>query len=300
MQTHNDGWELILSDTFTSWLNAVLSPLVDAYGQMLANFPFNFLSYIISALLLALFLQVVFTIFPPLKSLVDTIMAPFRIVHIWLHLQAARAVIEKRKKSNELDNYSLGFTALFSTGFGTKVERPAIALSGTCSPREAASIANAPLKGALVLLLFLTLLTPFLRTSFAGKLVHLYFFIGIATSSFPSASDYKYTYNMLLLNSQLPFTWLLLPVAVFSATFILVMTWLGNLVYAIIWGIAAISFSTWILLMVAMRSREAGELTAVDNREVNFSTRETVANSVYSDTSDLNAINYLYQLENEH
>ncbi|MFW9995857.1 MAG: hypothetical protein ACFFD4_27710 [Candidatus Odinarchaeota archaeon] len=289
-----------MSDTFTTWLNALLAPMVGAYGKLLDGFPLNFFSYILSAVLLALFMQVVFAIFPPLKALVDTIMAPFRLLHIWFHVQSARVIIEKRKKSSRQDDFSLAFNVLFSTGLGTNAEKPVIALSGTCSPREAASIANAPLRGALLLLLFLTLLTPFLRTSFVGKLIHLYLFTGIATSSFPSASDYKYTYNMLLLNSQLVFSWLLLPVAAFSVFFILLIIWTGNLVYAVIWGIAAISLSTWSLLMIAMRKHDSGGLNIVDGSDLAFSSGETSIKTAYSNTVTRDVNNYYYQLENEH
>ncbi|MFW9997926.1 MAG: hypothetical protein ACFFD4_38145 [Candidatus Odinarchaeota archaeon] len=289
-----------MGDAFTSWLNLILKPLVDAYGTMLEGFPLNIFSYIISAILLALFMQAVFAIFPPLKSIVDTIMAPFRIIHIWLHMQAAREIIEKRQKKGDLENFSLSFTSFFGTGFGTKAETPAIALSGICSPKEASRIANAPLKGTLVLLLMLTLLTPFLRTTFVGKIIHLYLFIGIATASFPSGSDYKFTYNMLLLQTRLNFQWLLLPAAGFSSAFIIIMVLTENVVFAIIWGIAMTTFSTWALLMVIMKRTGEKSFVSPDELHPGYSSSGGSLSTVYSDTNAIETVNYVYQLEMDH
>ncbi len=288
-----------MSDTFTTWLNIILGPLVDAYGAMLDGFPLNILSYLMSALLLALFMQFLFAILPPVKSIVDTIMVPFRIIHIWLHVQAARDVIKKRDLSGNKKDFSLSFVSFFSTGFGTKAEQPAIAISGLCSPKEASRIANAPLKGALVFMLALTLLTPLLRTTFIGKLIHLYIFVGVVTSSFPSGSDYKFTYNMLLMNSQINFSWLLLPVAGFSSAFVLLLALTENLIFALIWGIAATSLCTWLVMMINIRMK------AMNNTEedVELVDRNTTSDNTidgsYSDTNTEDGIAYHFQLEND-
>jgi hypothetical protein len=245
-------------------------------------------------------MQAVFAIFTPLKSFVEMIMVPFRILHIWLHMQAARDIIDNRQKNGDLENFSLSFTSFFGTGWGTKAETPAIALSGICSPREASRIANAPLKGTLVLIFMLTLLTPLLRTSFVGMIIHLYLFVGIATTSFPSASDYKYTYNMLLLQTRLNFYWLLLPVGAFSSSFVLTMALTENVVFAIIWGIAMTTFSTWALLMVIMKRNDDKNVDARDEPHTSYSTSGEPLSTVYSDTNNVDTVNYYYQLEIDH
>jgi len=288
-----------LSDTFTTWLNIILGPLVDAYGTMLDGFPLNILSYLMSALLLALFMQFLFAILPPVKSIVDTIMVPFRIIHIWLHVQAARDVIKKRELSGDKKDFSLSFVSFFSTGFGTKAEQPAIAISGLCSPKEASRIANAPLKGALAFLLALTLLTPLLRTTFIGKIIHLYIFVGVVTSSFPSGSDYKFTYNMLLMNSQINFSWLLLPVAGFSSAFVVLLALTENLIFALIWGIAATSLCTWLVMMINIRMKAITNINEdVELIDRNITSDKTIDGS-YSDTNSEDSIAYHFQLEND-
>jgi len=227
-------------------------------------------------------------------------MFPFRVIHVWLHVHQANTVIKKQAEGNT--KQQLRFITYLGTGFTAKTENPGLALSGTCSPREAASIANAPMKGALVLLLLLTLLTPFLRTSFAGTLIHLYIFIGIATSSFPSTSDYRYTHNMLLLNSPLEPRWTLFPVAAFVAGFIITMTWTGNIIYAAIWGIAASSFCLWLVLMSATRVKNVNPTTrTTSNPEMidSCSTGNTTLgpnNSTFN-PQDNQDLYLLYQLE---
>ncbi|MHA2296839.1 MAG: hypothetical protein ACXAEU_00140 [Candidatus Hodarchaeales archaeon] len=290
-----DG-ELTLTDTFTTWLNAFLYPLIAAYSQMLEGFPFSIFSYIISAFLLSMVMQVVFLLLPPLRSVVEAIMFPFRILHVWLHIHTARNIIEKQPEEKN----SLKFISYFSTGFSIKTEKTSVALSGICSPREASSIANAPLKGALALLMLLTLLTPFLRTSFIGKLIHLYIFTGIATTSFPSTSDYKFTYNMLLLKSPLSLSWILLPAFGFVIGFITVISWTNNIVFAIIWGIATSTMSTWILLMI-MKWKSSKDCKKINKFSLtNCSSDETVYQPTMTTVDSYNNSCLLYQLENEH
>ncbi|MFW9997542.1 MAG: hypothetical protein ACFFD4_36210 [Candidatus Odinarchaeota archaeon] len=292
--------ELTLSDAFTSWLNAGLYPFVDAYGHLLDGFPLNFFSYIFSALLLALFMQVLFSIFPPLKSLVDAIMFPFRIVHIWLHVQEARKIIKKRQERDYNDDFSLAFTTLFTTGFGTKTEKPIIALSGTCTPREASRIANAPIKGVLAFLLLLTILTPVFRISFIGKTIHLYMFIGIATTSFPSASDYKYTYNMLLLNSQVSISWLLSLLAGFSVVFAIVIIGTSNLVFALIGGLASSSLCTWLLMTGTswITNKNSSRTNKESSSTINASS--STPEDFHVTTTEINTASYLYELKTEY
>ena len=287
-----------MTDIITNLLNLLLVPLVDAYGLMLEGFPLNVISYIISAILLALFMQAVFLMLPPLKSIVDSIMFPFRIIHVWLHVQEARKVIEEKRANGTYTSNSLNFASYFATGLTMKEEKTGMALTGICTPREASRIASAPLKGALVLLIGLTLLTPFLRISFLGKLIHLYIFIGIATASFPSASDYKFTYNMILVNFSVSSPWILLPVAVFVASFIIVITFTGNIIFAIIWGISISTTSTWITLMVITRKLSK---KGIDSEElpISCSSDETMVQPVFSTSETYNNSYLLYQLENE-
>jgi hypothetical protein len=244
-------------------------------------------------------MQVVFAILPPVRSIVDTIMVPFRIIHIWLHIQAARDVIAKRNLSGDKKNFSLSFISFFSTGFGTKSEQSAIALNGLCSPKEASRIANAPLKGTLVLLLMLTLLTPLLRTTFIGKLIHLYIFIGVVTTSFPSGSDYKYTYNMLLMNSQINFSWLLLPVGAFSSIFIVILALTENVIFAILWGVAATSLCTWLLLMENVRKTNLNDQNIDNIVPENYSTTGGAIETDHTDMSSSNTPVYFFQLERD-
>ncbi|MHA2299202.1 MAG: hypothetical protein ACXAEU_15315 [Candidatus Hodarchaeales archaeon] len=288
-----------MPDVFTSWLNALLFPLVDAYSHMLEGFPLNFFSYIISAFMLGMVMQLIFLLLPPLKSAVDAVMFPFRLLHVWLHVQAAREIIEKKQVGNGSSDNSLEFISYFSTGFNVKAEKSSLVLGGICSPREASTIANAPLKGALALLLLLTLLTPILRTSFIGKLIHLYIFVGIATASFPSTSDYKFTYNMVLVNASLPSKWILLPAIAFATGFLVVITWSSNIIFALIWGIAVSVLTTWALLMVIIWKSSKNSDESDDSTTTLPSLGETDYQPVMNTVESYNNSFLLYQLEND-
>ncbi|MFW9990788.1 MAG: hypothetical protein ACFFD4_01890 [Candidatus Odinarchaeota archaeon] len=289
-----------MADAFTTWLNALLLPLTDAYSQMLEGFPLNFFSYVISAFMLGIVMQAIFMIIPPLKAAVDAIMFPFRMLHVWLHVQAARGVMTRQQVNGERGGNSLRFISYFSTGSGTRTEKTGFVLSGTCTPREASTIANAPLKGALALLMLLTLLTPFFRTSFLGKLIHLYIFTGIATASFPSGSDYRFTYNMVLLNAALPSPWLLLPAAVFTAGFITVIYWSGNIVLALVAGLGVSTLGTWLLLMVATwQSTKTGK-SSLPETEENYSSDASTFQTDYTTDGTASINHLLYQLEDGH
>jgi len=275
-----------MTDIFTNLLNLLLTPIVNAYGQMLAGFPLNFLSYIISSILLALFMQVVFSIFPWLKSIVESLCFPFRMIHMWLHVQQAKEVMKKQAEKDPNGRSNLRFVTYFNTGFSAKTEMAGLTLSGVCTPKEAASIANAPLKGVAVMLFVLTLLTPVLRTSFIGVLIHLYIFIGIATVSFPSASDYQYTRNMMLLNTSFTPRWTVLPVAAFTVGFLIAISLLGNLIYAAIWGVSAASVALWAVMMVTTRLEDKnpdGGNNRIKNRFISDSSPGSVNHYHYDD-----------------
>ncbi|MHA2295910.1 MAG: hypothetical protein ACXAEU_19700 [Candidatus Hodarchaeales archaeon] len=251
-----------MSDPFTALLNTILFPVVEVYSETLAIFPFNFFSYILASVLLGFFMQTIFGIVPWFKSIVDGIMMPFRVIHVWLHVHQASTIIKHQSNdSNNTDGtLSLRLTSYFSTGFGQKGEKPGLAISGLCSPREAASIANAPAKGAFLLLLLLTLITPLLRGTFLGTMVHLYILLGISTSSWPSTSDYSYTYNMLLANPPFSLNIVLLSPIMFTTGFVISIIITESILFAVIWGVATSSIFIWVILMLMIWKKTDSEI----------------------------------------
>jgi hypothetical protein len=218
---------------------------------------------------------------------------------VWLHVHAAKEVIENNEKAGKTGPNSLRFASYFSTGFNTKIEKSGIALTGICTPKEASKISNAPLKGALVILAFLTLLTPFLRTSFIGKLIHLYIFVGVVTTSFPSASDQKFTYNMILVNSPISPTWVLMSAAAFTATFIIVIAWTESILHAVVWGIAVTTVWTWVLLTTIIKRMESKAKRDPDSGMNNYSSSETSFQSILTSADPYSNSSLLYQVEND-
>jgi hypothetical protein len=116
-----------------------------------------------------------------------TLGAPFRYIHVWLHVESAKSIEFKKygivKKSPELAGLwggkeSNDLSPLLHTFFDTK---------------DALRIATAPLKGAIVLLIFLFVSSPiFANMGFTGTLIHLYFLFSCFGIAFPSLSDYSF------------------------------------------------------------------------------------------------------------
>jgi hypothetical protein len=104
---------------------------------------------------------------------------------------------------------------------------------------------------------------------------------------------------MLLMNSRINFNWLLLPVGAFSSTFIVILALTENVIFAILWGVAATSLGTWLLLMENIRKTDAGDQYIDDKGLENYSTTGGVIETDHTDTSSSNTPVYFFQLEKD-
>jgi hypothetical protein len=151
--------------------------------QGLANAPRTLYSFIMSYLVIQLF----FYILPPLKKLMMVLGAPFRYIHVWLHVDTAKNIEFKKygimKKTPNLagvwgDNEGNDLAPLLHTFFDTK---------------DALRIASAPLKGAIALLFFLFLSSPILAgLGIVGTVIHIYLLFCCFGIAFPSIGDYSF------------------------------------------------------------------------------------------------------------
>ena len=104
---------------------------------------------------------------------------------------------------------------------------------------------------------------------------------------------------MLLMNSQINFSWLLLPVAGFSSAFVVLLALTENLIFALIWGIAATSLCTWLVMMINIRMKAMMNIEEdVELVDRNTTSDKTIDGS-YSDTNTEDSIAYHFQLEND-
>ena len=190
-----------------------------AYKGLLGNFLSNFLTTIFLIILIRIIYTVVSGIFPGIKNLVYTVFKPFRLLHIWFHIQAAKEVNEKYNLENPNHGKKTNFSVLFSTGVGANSEHSFISFSTTddFSTKDAIAIARAPLMPALVLLLGLILIGP-LMTEGIFIFIHLYFLIGVTLVMFPSGHDNMFIFNTILTKSKLSGWYMIMPFIAFALT----------------------------------------------------------------------------------
>lgn len=144
-------------------------------------------SALLSFLLSYLVIQFFFFIFPPVKKIMMVLGAPFRYLHVWLHIDAAKR-LEKNKYGIVDENpRSLGFWG------GKKGNDTAGLLHPYFSTSDAFKVATAPLLGAIALFIFLILAAPvFAGMGIFGLIFHIYLIFCCFGIAFPSPSDYSF------------------------------------------------------------------------------------------------------------
>ena len=204
-----------MQDIITDTIN----DLGTVYSGFLSNFLSNFLTTIFLIFLIRIVYEIVTMIFPGVKNLVYTIFKPFRLLHIWFHIQAAKNVNAKHRKNNPNQRKKADFSVLFSTGMGPGSERSIISIASTdeFTTKDAIAIAKAPMLPALVMLLFLILIGP-LMSEGIFVFIHFYFLIGITLVMLPSGHDNLFVFNTILTKTTLSAWYLIFPFISFSLT----------------------------------------------------------------------------------
>ena len=153
-------------------------------------------------------LQVVFYLFPFLKKILNLICLPFRYLHVYLHINAAREIlreIEQKREDGEdyddiLDNGNLRVSLI--SGVDAYDENPSLLMSFS-RPEYARRIAFAPNRLATVMLLGYLIVTPLassdLISAQIGALIHIYLFLGIFGVLMPSMNDFYFYYQSAIL-----------------------------------------------------------------------------------------------------
>ncbi len=149
------------------------------------RFPYLLLSMVFTYV----FIQILFLLIPPLRKLMLILALPFRYMHVWLHVDAA-------KKVNKQKNGDNNKTVTISLWTQLKGKDCAQISLEAYSTRAALKIASAPLKGAIALLLFIILSSPILaRLGLLGLLIHIYLIFSCFGVAWPSFSDYSFVYQ---------------------------------------------------------------------------------------------------------
>ncbi|MFX0208225.1 MAG: hypothetical protein ACFFDT_19730 [Candidatus Hodarchaeota archaeon] len=155
------------------------------------RFPQLFLSVLLTYLVIQLFS----VMFPPFRKFMMFLALPFRYMHIWLHVEAAKKINKKKKVGKYKEAAAI---SLWTQARGNDCAQ--ISLK-SYSTQDALKIATAPLKGAIALLLFIVLSSPILaELGIFGLLIHIYFIFSCFGVAWPSFSDYSFLYQAAMVH----------------------------------------------------------------------------------------------------
>lgn len=166
---------------------AVMSLGVDWYESTFMRGTNQLPETLISFLLSYLVIQLFFWIFPPIRKLMMILGAPFRYMHVWLHVDTARRIETQKYGIDSTKSESLGF-------WGDSKGNDMVPLLHTSfNTSDAFKIASAPLIGAIALFLFLLMSSPiFAQMGTFGLVLHIYLLFCCFGIAFPSLKDYSF------------------------------------------------------------------------------------------------------------
>ncbi|MFX0061667.1 MAG: hypothetical protein ACFFC7_05720 [Candidatus Hermodarchaeota archaeon] len=204
--------------------------------------------------LIYLVLQVLGLVFPVVKRLTTLIFLPFRVLHVWFHLDAANKLDLQTPNSEE---------SLVITRFFTSVnsdDRASLGIKAPKNTRDAYRIATAPTKGALVLIGLSFLLSPILfMFGVVGFFIHLYILLGSLTTLWADSKDYLFVYQTAVLNADLSPRYLAWTVLIFAVSFIGTLVITNDLFRAFLSGVGLTFFYilalVWLVARISAREK---------------------------------------------
>ncbi len=181
--------EAILSSIFAEGLQWYRSTVLEGFTR----FPYFFLSILLTYIFIQLFCHFI----PPLRKLLLVLALPFRYMHVWLHIDAAKKINMQDKAAKENKHTSINLWTSLRGKDSTHIFLEAY------STQNALKIASAPLKGAIALLLFIVLSSPILaRLGLFGILFHIYLIFSCFGVAWPSFSDYSFVYQGAMIHTE--------------------------------------------------------------------------------------------------
>ncbi|OLS16662.1 MAG: hypothetical protein HeimC3_52460 [Candidatus Heimdallarchaeota archaeon LC_3] len=210
----------LLSGIYTGFISDLLGDIVTGF------FTIIFLKIIV---------EIIFSIFPFLRRIANTLFMPFNVLHQWAHIHKAKQInnkaVKKRIALVDAENIPVHERFLsskifvrptFRMGIGDKENTGIIILpSEELTLKETKGLIYAPSKYGFFFTSILIFLAPLVQANQIFGLVHLYFLFGSILFLFPSQEDYRFIINTLMTSSTVSpmyFLWGLV-VFVLSASF---------------------------------------------------------------------------------
>ncbi|MFX0065121.1 MAG: hypothetical protein ACFFC7_23360 [Candidatus Hermodarchaeota archaeon] len=202
----------LIEDWAFSWFIGVLEWYAQTFMIILS--PEMLLIQLELLVVIYLVLQLLGFLFPVVKRLNTTIFLPFRLLHVWLHLEAAKKLDLYSSESEE----TLVLTRFFTSVTGD--DRVSLGIKAPKNTKDAYRIATAPTKGAVILIALSFLISPILLIfGLIGFFIHLYILFGSLTTLWSDGKDYLFVYQIALTNADLSPRYLAWAVPVFVVSF---------------------------------------------------------------------------------
>ncbi|MFX0092212.1 MAG: hypothetical protein ACFFBD_10660 [Candidatus Hodarchaeota archaeon] len=243
----------IVEELLGSWTNSVLEWYIQTFMVIIS--PEMLLIQLELLIIIYLVLQVLGLLFPLVKRIMATIFLPFRLFHVWLHLQAAQKL---ELHTPEVDDY-LVINRFFTSI--TSDDRATLGIKAPKNTRDAYRIAIAPTKGAVILIALSFVLSPILLIfGPLGFFIHLYILFGSLTTLWADVKDYLFVYQVALLNADLSLRYLGWVVPVFGVSFMGTLIATYDVFRALLTGIGFLTFYLlgllWVVSRIAMKEKE--------------------------------------------
>ncbi|MHA2246433.1 MAG: hypothetical protein ACXADY_15945 [Candidatus Hodarchaeales archaeon] len=185
----------------------------------------DLLVFFIKQLFMYILLQMILQIIPFLKRIVNALWFPFRFLHVYMHVNAAKELardLDKKKEEDDenydhrLDSYLL--RSSFATGLSRNDEN-AMLIASFNRIGYARQVALAPSRFGWIMLLGYLVVSPLalwgsLFTTVVGAIIHFYFFVGIFGVMMPTLNDWLFIINTVILNLNIR------PIYLFNAVLI--------------------------------------------------------------------------------
>ena len=170
----------------------------------------DFIEFLAKQLFYYVILQMILYVLPFLRKILNLICLPFRWVHVYLHVYAAKQImqeIQEKKEQGETDEVldTGNLRSSLISGLDVADENPGLLMAFN-RVDYAKRVALAPNRFGLVMLVGYLAVTPLVFTNgqilstLLGALVHLYFFLGIFGVVMPSMNDWYFIFHALMVN----------------------------------------------------------------------------------------------------
>ncbi|MFX0064906.1 MAG: hypothetical protein ACFFC7_22245 [Candidatus Hermodarchaeota archaeon] len=237
----------LIEDWASSWFIGVLEWYAQTF--MIIISPEMLLVQLELLVLIYLVLQILGFLFPIIKRITTTIFLPFRLLHVWLHLEAAKKLGLQTSSSEETLVISRFLTSVIGE------DRVSLGIKAPQNTKDAYRIATAPTRGAIVVILLSFVLSPLLFLfGLVGFLIHLYLLLGSLTTLWTDAKDYLFVYQTALINADLSPRYIAWTAPIFIVSFLSTLVITTDIFKALLSGISFTAFYLLGLLWFVART----------------------------------------------